>query len=200
MILLQRCLFCMFSSLIVSLLYVFSVSLFCFCFFSVCWHCFSLLVSLFCSDWSLCLSASLYYSLSAFTPLYFSLPLLVVVCLSLSLYTVFVSLSLSFCPLNFFFFSMSLTCLSVSFCLPVFACSSSFCLCLSPGLLVSSDYASLHLTLYVFLFLLVPTSLILSFSSCLPLSFCFLSVRPLDLSLFCHRPSSACLSVASLLC
>lgn len=101
-------LFCMFFSHFLSILYC-SV---CLSSVSVCCFCFTQLVSLLFSDWSLCssaysilasfcLSASTFFSVSAFVclPVFLSL--------SLSLYTVFFSPSLSICPLNVFFFSVS---------------------------------------------------------------------------------------------
>ena len=81
---------------------------------SVCCFCFSQLVSLLFSDWSLrlsaysilasfCLSASIFFSVSACV----CLPVFLSLSLSLSRYTVFFLPSLSTCPVSVFFFSVS---------------------------------------------------------------------------------------------
>lgn len=164
----------------------------------------SLLVFLFCSDWSLCLSA--YYSLSAFPPLFFSV--FARICLSLFLCMLCLSRFNSVCCI-LFFFCMSLTCLSMSVCLTVFTCIIFLSVCLpASACLPFSVYACLfscwfRLLTFIsisdfFLSFFVPTSLILNlpllcFSAFLHLAFCFQSVHPLRL-LSILSPSLLCLS------
>lgn len=136
-------------------------------------------MSLFCSDWSLCLSA--YYSLSAFLPFYFLLSLLV-----------FVSLSLSFCRPTPIFSRVSYLSLYISMSV-CFLLSTSFC---SRFSLFASDSASLYICLPFFpvscsscgyLFDSESSSalfLFISFDFCIPL------VLLLVTSLFCRRLSS----------
>ena len=142
---------------------------------SVCCFCFSQLVSLLFSDWSLrlsaysilasfCLSASIFFSVSACVclPVFLSL--------SLSLGILYFSCRL-FLPAQWAFsFSVSPACLSFCFCLHIFS--------------VSERLSIAELSCFLYLVSLNPSTF----------SFFFLPVGRLDSSLFRPRPSSARLS------
>lgn len=111
--------------------------------------CFSLLVSLFCSDWSLCLSA--YYSLSAV--LFFSVSACVRLLVCLSVYCICLSVSFFLSTNLFLFFCASYLSLYISMSV-CFLLSPSFC---SRFSLFASDYdyASLYICLLFFLCLVL---------------------------------------------